>query len=95
MAITQQYKNYLESTKWRAKRLRVLRRDNFVCQKCKKQQATQVHHLTYKRIYNEPLTDLLSVCKDCHEKIHGVKSKKRMSILDIFNSFGKFWESSG
>ncbi len=78
MAITPKYQRYLDSSiKWKLKRLKVLRRDNHLCQECKEQTATQVHHLTYKRIFNERLSDLLSVCNDCHEAIHGHGGKKR------------------
>ena len=76
MAITEEYKAYLKSPEWKEKRLEVLRRDKFICQKCKKEWATEVHHLTYKNIYNERLEDLLSVCKGCHEKIHNIKTKR-------------------
>jgi 5-methylcytosine-specific restriction endonuclease McrA len=86
MAITQNYQAYLNSDRWKAKRLKVLSRDKFKCQKCKKAQATQVHHLTYERIFNERMTDLMSVCARCHREIHGIKDKvktkrKRLKIF--------------
>ena len=33
-------------------------------------EAQEVHHKSYDSLYNEPLEDLISVCKDCHLKIH-------------------------
>lgn len=77
MAITPEYQAYLNSAKWKAKRYKVLRRASFRCEKCGKRQATQIHHLTYRRIFNEPLTDLLAVCAKCHMRIHGIKNKWR------------------
>jgi len=76
MAIDNKYKTYLKSDKWRKKRLARLWSDNFKCQRCKRSRATQVHHKTYARIYNELQTDLMSVCAKCHRKIHGIKGKK-------------------
>lgn len=76
MAITAEYQTYLNSNEWKAKRLKVLRRAGFKCQKCKKKQATQVHHKTYKRIFNERLSDLQAVCAKCHTDIHGIKEDK-------------------
>jgi hypothetical protein len=65
-----QYKEYLKTDKWRDKRNRVLDRDKHLCQGCLKRAATQVHHLTYKNIGNEPLFELISVCSVCHCAIH-------------------------
>jgi 5-methylcytosine-specific restriction endonuclease McrA len=91
MAITPEYQAYLNSPKWKNKRLKVLMRAKFKCEQCKKAQATQVHHLTYKRlgkgdnIGSEPLSDLLAVCARCHRKIHGIKDKpkKRQKIWGL------------
>ncbi len=64
------YQNYLLSDKWKIKRAQVLDRDKNICQECKESEAQEVHHKTYDSLYNEPLEDLISVCKDCHLKIH-------------------------
>lgn len=72
-----EYSEYLKSDKWKAKRLRVLKRDNYQCKACESNTATQVHHLSYEFIYNEPLFDLVSVCKTCHDKIEYLKLKKK------------------
>jgi 5-methylcytosine-specific restriction endonuclease McrA len=31
--------------------------------------ATQVHHLTYRHLGNEPLFELMAICRDCHEQL--------------------------
>jgi 5-methylcytosine-specific restriction endonuclease McrA len=82
VAITQQYQDYLNSNTWKQKRLKVLNRAKFTCERCKKKQATQIHHLTYDRIFNEKLSDLQAVCGKCHMAIHGIKEgkKKRVSL---------------
>jgi len=64
------YYEYLKSDKWKLKREKVMLRDKNVCQACLTRTATDVHHLTYERIYNEPLFDLVAICRQCHEKIH-------------------------
>jgi uncharacterized Zn finger protein len=64
------YCNYLNSREWKKKREVVLRRDNYKCQHCNVNPAENVHHLSYKNIYEEPLEDLISVCKECHLLIH-------------------------
>lgn len=79
MAITSEYKAYLKSHKWKTKRLKVLNRAKFRCERCKKRQAREIHHLTYENIFNEPLEDLQALCTRCHRQAHGlsVKSVRR------------------
>ena len=64
------YINYLDSDVWKNKRREALVRDNNLCQVCKKNTAEEVHHITYERLFNEKLEDLLSVCKMCHNHLH-------------------------
>ena len=66
----QKYYDYLNSKIWRAKRLLVLDRDKSKCQKCGAKKNLFIHHLTYKRIYKEELSDLLTLCGICHKKEH-------------------------
>jgi hypothetical protein len=65
-----EHEEYINSDKWKELRLRILKRDNYLCQGCLIQPATQVHHLTYERFTYECCFDLISVCEDCHTKIH-------------------------
>ena len=64
------YNNYLHSERWKKKRYKVLKRDNFQCANCHSKYILQIHHLTYKNIFREPLCDLIALCKDCHTKHH-------------------------
>ncbi len=63
------YNEYLNSHKWKFKRQLVFKRDNNLCQACLTNKAEEVHHLTYKHVFNEPLFELTSICKRCHDKI--------------------------
>lgn len=63
------YSAYLKSESWKVKRNLVLQRDNYICQSCRQTTATEVHHLHYRHLRNEPLFDLVSVCRRCHEII--------------------------
>lgn len=64
------YANYLLSPEWREKRRMVLERDKWTCCGCGKAKATQVHHLTYRDIFNEFLFQLVSICDECHDRYH-------------------------
>jgi 5-methylcytosine-specific restriction endonuclease McrA len=63
------YSLYLKTSHWRRIRERTLQRDRRRCVRCQKK-ATDIHHLTYVRLGREDLNDLVSVCRDCHLKVH-------------------------
>ena len=65
------YVDYLSSERWKQKRKIALERDGYKCQGCLTKAASEVHHLSYKNIGNELLFELVSLCHDCHKRIHG------------------------
>jgi len=67
------YQQYITSDQWKETRRKRLDFDGFVCQMCSVVSDLQVHHIHYKNVGNEQLDDLITVCKSCHEKIHGRK----------------------
>jgi hypothetical protein len=69
------YYEYLTSDKWKTLREKVKERDKFLCQECKVKKAEEVHHLTYENIYNEKLSELISVCTACHKELHKSEQK--------------------
>lgn len=70
------YKRYLQSPQWKKKRKLVIIRDRYKCQLCGSKKKLQVHHKTYAHVFNEPLTDLITLCQKCHSAVHR-KSPKR------------------
>lgn len=73
----QKHQEYLKTPAWREKRKEVLERDGYMCQACLKRRASEVHHLTYDHFGDEPLFDLISVCRQCHEKISTIDIKRK------------------
>lgn len=72
------YKNYLLSAKWRLKREELFAVRSKICERCKSVNNIQVHHKTYKNIFNEPLDDLEVLCKPCHMSHHKIENEKRL-----------------
>jgi len=65
------YEKYRESPEWQVRRRAVLKRDNYICQQCKATDVPlEVHHVTYENIGEEPIEDLVSLCRICHQNIH-------------------------
>jgi 5-methylcytosine-specific restriction endonuclease McrA len=67
-----EYERYIrESPEWQAIRVKVTKRDGYLCQACLETGATEVHHKNYLHLFDEILFDLIAVCRPCHQKIHG------------------------
>lgn len=41
------------------------------CARCKRDGATDLHHITYARLGHERPEDVLELCRDCHDLAHG------------------------
>lgn len=67
-----------DSRVWRAVRDKIVQRDNHECQMCKEEgrvttNALLVHHIKHLKDYPELAFEednLITVCHDCHEKLH-------------------------
>ena len=89
-------RDFYNSTKWKNKRERILKRDGYVCQNCKRfgktVEATAVHHIQHYETNPElGLVDsnLISLCNKCHNEAHperaarGRKGTKAMITLVV------------
>lgn len=71
---TTDYEKFLQSDYWHQVRDWILARDDHTCQHCGSTTRLQVHHLTYEHHGEEHLhpEDLLTLCRSCHEEVHGL-----------------------
>ncbi len=79
------YKNYLKSNHWLSVRKRFYSSKYFkgCCFCCESTDNLQVHHKTYKNIFNENDKDLVCLCRDCHNTVHKIiKFIKTNNIKD-------------
>lgn len=65
-----EYKAYLKSPQWEVKRQLVLERDHYQCCFCGTDKNLQIHHKRYDNLGCEPLEDLATFCKSCHQAGH-------------------------
>lgn len=78
------YEDLLKTKEWSQKRLKILNRDNHKCVYCGKTYSLQVHHKYYSkypnglRVYpwNYPDDALITLCDECHKKVHNKKKIK-------------------
>jgi hypothetical protein len=69
------YHRYLASAEWKSRRERVMERAGGLCEACRVQPATEVHHLTYAHIGNEALFELVAICRPCHQDLSPAKAR--------------------
>jgi hypothetical protein len=76
-----EYQDYINSFEWKEKRREVFSHYGQICQACKISSKTlDVHHKTYKNFgKNEPMEDVVPLCRDCHEDIHQIHKRNRYS----------------
>lgn len=65
------YQRYLASREWALLKNAVRGRSGGTCERCHLADHQDTHHLTYERLYNERIEDLLGVCRPCHEYLSG------------------------
>lgn len=83
--------NFYKTKQWKEKRIQILIRDNYECQRCKANgkysKATTVHHIKhYSKFPSLALTDdnLISLCNTCHNEVHPEKFKDiNMKVNEI------------
>lgn len=67
------YKEQLLDSRWKRKRAKILKRDNYVCTKCDSSDELNVHHIYYikgKSAWQYPNNALITLCNKCHKKWH-------------------------
>jgi len=69
------YKEYLASREWALLKEHVRQRSHGWCERCAVGLYEQTHHVTYERVGRELLTDLLAVCRECHEFLSAKSTK--------------------
>lgn len=65
-----EYHAYLRSPQWHTLRRVMLDQADGRCQVCRRVERLQVHHNTYDRVGHERLSDLIVLCRQCHERHH-------------------------
>jgi 5-methylcytosine-specific restriction endonuclease McrA len=78
-----EYKQYLQSDKWKAIANERLKIDNFQCVCCGSRgtpaNPLEIHHLSYKYLYHEEeriYQDLVTLCHCCHKSLHNIMNRQ-------------------
>lgn len=67
------YRDYLKTEHWKKIKKEALERADFKCQLCNKRNLPlHVHHNNYENLGHEKPSDIIVLCKTCHEKHHDI-----------------------
>ena len=68
--MTKEYRDYLLSFEWRAKKDELIKLYKHRCCNCGSDEKLEVHHMTYINIFYEKNEDLRVLCSSCHKLWH-------------------------
>lgn len=64
-----EYDAYRETERWKKLRRAVMLRAKGKCEICRRREGTDLGHLTYDNFFNESMSDMLWLCRQCHTKL--------------------------
>jgi len=78
------YKEYLQSPEWRYLRKQALEWYRNQCDKCGNEYGLQVHHKRYPKVLGtETVSDLIVLCKICHQEEHGLRTPNSGRMVHV------------
>jgi ribosomal protein S27E len=81
------YRDQLLDPRWQRRRLEILQRDEFTCQKClSKDKTLHVHHIEYikgKMAWEYENYYLKTLCLDCHQLEELLKKQKKNLLKNL------------
>ena len=79
---SEKYQEYLTSEAWQKKRMQRLAISKFRCAACGSRDGLEVHHLTYARIFDEDMADLLPLCGLHHKAAEEMVANGKLPRTD-------------
>jgi hypothetical protein len=74
----------LKGKAYRALHTEVLQRDGWQCRRCKRRSSLHIHHIVFRSNGGDDAThNLVTVCENCHNCIHGVVTNEFVEILPL------------
>ena len=76
------YRDYLRTKHWKNIKKMYNKMYKYECSCCgSNKTGLHLHHITYDRVGNEEIDDLVYLCKECHNKIHSIITETKDSSV--------------
>lgn len=82
------YKEYLLTEHWQEFRKHALKRAKYRCQLCNKSGKLDIHHRTYENLGCEHVSDVIALCRECHEKHHDIQKPEAKIVKFSDKGYG-------
>lgn len=88
------YLSYIKSKNWKLKKKKFLKSGFKInCWACDSNKKIEFHHRFYGRLGWEPMTDIVTLCKECHQEVTNIYNKlnyySQNSLWNITNNYIK------
>ena len=83
--IIMEYSEYLKTDHWKKLAEETKRLAGYRCAVCNADGELHAHHRTYERNVDELQSDLVCLCKDCHEMFHGKQKESTEELKDLLD----------
>lgn len=84
MRLTGEYKRYMDSPQWAAKRSYILQKRGGKCEACGSMTNLKVHHARYDTFMRERVNDCVILCNTHHVDLHTQHRKAGRPELFMF-----------
>lgn len=64
------YLEYIQSAKWAMFKLSIVAKRGQQCERCQTRGPVDLHHRTYRNLFNEKPEEVELLCRGCHEQEH-------------------------
>ena len=72
---TEAYRAYMQSSEWEAKKRAYFKTHARACKACGSTRRLHLHHVSYRLLGREPLSDLVCLCHPCHDRVHAIRDQ--------------------
>lgn len=75
------YKDYLKTLWWEKRKEAYYELNPRRCYACKRKSMIDLHHCDYSRLLREKDSDLIPLCRKCHEAVHKLEKENELIKL--------------
>lgn len=74
---------YMQTEQWKQLKQTRLMIAQYKCECCGSANRLHLHHVTYERLTQELIEDVVILCEECHSKLHSILGYDRTTLYPI------------
>lgn len=81
------YREYMQSPDWARKKREYFKVHAKACKACGATKRLHLHHVSYRLLGKEPLSDLVCLCHPCHDRVHAIRNQFGGDLRTVTHKF--------